>query len=194
MTDVPPHDVTQLLRAWSEGDEQALGTLIPLVHKELHRLARYYMAGESPGHTLQTTALVNEAYLRLVDVKKVSWQNRAYFFGVSANLMRRILVDLARSRHSLKRGGDANALSLDEALIVSPERGEDVVALDDTLKVLASIDPRRSRVVELRFFGGLSVDEIAEVLKVSPETVMHDWKLAKAWLLRELSVDEAHDA
>jgi RNA polymerase sigma factor (TIGR02999 family) len=194
LTDVPPNDVTQLLRAWSEGDEQALGTLIPLVHKELHRLARHYMAGESPGHTLQTTALVNEAYLRLVDVKKVSWQNRAHFFGVSANLMRRILVDLARSRHSLKRGGDANPLSLDEALIVSPERGEDVVALDDTLKVLASIDPRRSRVVELRFFGGLSVEETAEVLKVSPETVMHDWKLAKAWLLRELSVDEAHDA
>lgn len=194
MTDVPPHDVTQLLRAWSEGDEQALGILIPLVHKELHRLARHYMAGESPGHTLQTTALVNEAYLRLVDVKKVSWQNRAHFFGVSANLMRRILVDLARSRHSLKRGGDANTLSLEEALIVSPERGEDVVALDDTLKVLASIDPRRSRVVELRFFGGLGVEETAEVLKVSPETVMHDWKLAKAWLLRELSVEEAHDA
>jgi len=194
LTDVPPNDVTQLLRAWSEGDEQALGTLIPLVHQELHRLARRYMAGESPGHTLQTTALVNEAYLRLVDVKKVSWQNRAHFFGVSANLMRRILVDLARSRHSLKRGGDANTLSLDEALIVSPERGEDVVALDDTLKVLASIDPRRSRVVELRFFGGLSVEETAEVLKVSPETVMHDWKLAKAWLLRELSVDKAHDA
>jgi len=194
LTDVPPNDVTQLLRAWSEGDEQALGTLIPLVHQELHRLARRYMAGESPGHTLQTTALVNEAYLRLVDVKKVSWQNRAHFFGVSANLMRRILVDLARSRHSLKRGGDANTLSLDEALIVSPERGEDVVALDDTLNFLASIDPRRSRVVELRFFGGLSVEETAEVLKVSPETVMHDWKLAKAWLLRELSVDKAHDA
>jgi RNA polymerase sigma factor (TIGR02999 family) len=189
LTDVPPHDVTQLLRAWSEGDEQALGILIPLVHKELHRLARRYMTGESPGHTLQTTALVNEAYLRLVDVKKVSWQNRAHFFGVSANLMRRILVDLARSRHSLKRGGDAKTLSLEEGLIVSPERGADVVELDDTLKVLASIDPRRSRVVELRFFGGLSVEETAEVLEVSPETVMHDWKLAKAWLLRELSVD-----
>jgi RNA polymerase sigma factor (TIGR02999 family) len=194
LTDVPAHEVTQLLQAWSVGDEQALGKLIPLVHKELHRLARRYMAGESPGHTLQTTALVNEAYLRLVDVNKVSWRNRAHFFGVSAQLMRRILVDLARSRHSLKRGGDANTLSLEEALIVSPERGADVVALDDTLKVLASIDPRRSRVVELRFFGGLSVEETAEVLKVSPETVMHDWKLAKAWLLRELSVDEAHDA
>ena len=185
---------SRLLQAWRNGDEQALERLIPLVHKELHRLARRYMAGESPGHTLQTTALVNEAYLRLVDVKKVSWQNRAHFFGISAQLMRRILVDLARARHSLKRGGDANTLSLEEALIVSPERGADVVALDDTLKALASTDPRRSRVVELRFFGGLSVEEAAEVLKVSPETVMHDWKLAKAWLLRELSVDEAHDA
>ena len=171
-----------------------MGKLVPLVHKELHRLARRYMAGESPGHPLQTTALVNEAYLRLVEVKKVNWQNRAHFFGVSAQLMRRILVDLARSRHSLKRGGDAYPLSLEEALIVSPERGADVVALDDTLKALASIDPRRSRVVELRFFGGLSVKEAAEVLKVSPETVMHDWKLAKAWLLRELSVDKGHDA
>jgi RNA polymerase sigma factor (TIGR02999 family) len=147
------------------------------------------MAGESPGHTLQTTALVNEAYLRLVDVKNVSWQNRAHFFGVSAQLMRRVLVDLARSRHAVKRGGHANALSFEEALIASPERSADVVALDDALKVLASIDPRRSRVVELRFFGGLSVAEAAEVLKISPETVMHDWKLAKAWLLRELSVD-----
>jgi len=194
LTDLPAHEVTQLLHAWSNGDEQALERLIPLVHKELHRLARRYMAGESPGHTLQTTALVNEAYLRLVDVKAVSWQNRAHFFGVSAQLMRRILVDLARSRHSLKRGGDASTLSLEEGLIVSPERGADVVALDDALKTLTSIDPRRSRVVELRFFGGLSVEEAAEVLKVSPETVMHDWKLAKAWLLRELSVDENHDA
>jgi len=194
LTDVPAHEVTQLLHAWSNGDEQALERLIPLVHKELHRLARRYMAGESPGHTLQTTALVNEAYLRLVDVKAVSWQNRAHFFGVSAQLMRRILVDLARSRHSLKRGGDASTLSLEEGLIVSPELGADVVALDDALKTLTSIDPRRSRVVELRFFGGLSVEEAAEVLKVSPETVMHDWKLAKAWLLRELSVEKAHDA
>jgi RNA polymerase sigma factor (TIGR02999 family) len=189
LRDFPADEVTQLLQAWSEGDEQALGRLIPLVHKELHRLARRYMAGESPGHTLQTTALVNEAYLRLVDVKNVSWQNRAHFFGVSAQLMRRILVDLARSRHAVKRGGHANALSFEEALIASPERSADVVALDDALKVLASIDPRRSRVVELRFFGGLSVAEAAEVLKISPETVMHDWKLAKAWLLRELSVD-----
>ena len=168
--------------------------LFEQVYLELRRLASSYLRNERTEHTLQTSALVNEAYLRLVDVKKVSWQNRAHFFGVSAQLMRRILVDLARSRHSLKRGGDANTLSLEESLIVSPERGADVVALDDTLKVLASIDPRRSRVVELRFFGGLSVEETAEVLKVSPETVMHDWKLAKAWLLRELSVDKAHDA
>jgi RNA polymerase sigma factor (TIGR02999 family) len=194
LTDVDAHEVTQLLQAWSVGDEQALVELIPLVHKELHRLARRYMAGESPGHSLQTTALVNEAYLRLVDVKKVSWQNRAHFFGVSAQLMRQILVDLARARHSLKRGGGAPTISLEEGLIVSPERGAHLVALDDTLKILASIDPRRSRVVELRFFGGLSVEEAAEVLKVSPQTVMHDWKLAKAWLLRELSVDKGHDA
>jgi RNA polymerase sigma factor (TIGR02999 family) len=183
-----------LLQAWSEGDEQALGKLMPLVYEELHRLARRYMAGESPGHTLQTTALVNEAYLRLVDVKKVSWQNRAHFFGVSAQLMRRILVDFARSRRSLKRGGDAFTMSLEDALIVSPKLGADVVALDDALKALDSIDARRSRVVELRFFGGLRVEEAAEVLKVSPETVMHDWKLAKAWLLRELSVDKGNDA
>jgi len=184
------HEVTQLLQAWSGGDEQALGDLIPLVQKELHRLARSYMAGESPGHTLQPTALVNEAYLRLVDVKNVGWQNRAHFFGVSAQLMRRILVDFARSRRSLKRGGETLTVSLEEGSIVSQARGADVVALDDALKTLAEMDPRRSRVVELRFFGGLSAEETAEVLKVSTETVLHDWKLAKAWLLRELSVDE----
>jgi RNA polymerase sigma factor (TIGR02999 family) len=194
LTDVPAHEVTQLLQAWSVGDEQALGKLIPLVHKELHRLARRYMAGESPGHTLQTTALVNEAYLRLVDVKNVNWQNRAHFFGVSAQLMRRILVDFARSRRSLKRGGETLTVSLEEGSIVSRARGADVVALDDALKTLAAMDPRRSRVVELRFFGGLSVEEAAEVLKVSAETVLHDWKLAKVWLLREMSVDESHDA
>jgi RNA polymerase sigma factor (TIGR02999 family) len=194
LTDVPAHEVTRLLQAWSVGEEQALGKLIPLVHKELHRLARRYMAGESPGHTLQTTALVNEAYLRLVDVKNVNWQNRAHFFGVSAQLMRRILVDFARSRRSLKRGGETLTVSLEEGLIVSRARGADVVALDDALKTLAAMDPRRSRVVELRFFGGLSAAEAAEVLKVSAETVLHDWKLAKAWLLREMSVDESHDA
>ena len=189
MTELPAHEVTRLLQAWSEGDEGALQKLMPLVYKELHRLARRYMAGESPGHTLQTSALVNEAYLRLVDVKKVNWQNRAHFFGVSAQLMRRILVDFARSRHSLKRGGDAPTVSLEEGLIVTSARGADLVALDDALKALAAMDPRRSRVVELRFFGGLSAEESAEVLKVSAETVMHDWKLAKVWLLRELSMD-----
>ena len=189
MTELPAHEVTRLLQAWSEGDEGALQKLMPLVYTELHRLARRYMAGERSGHTLQTSALVNEAYLRLVDVKKVNWQNRAHFFGVSAQLMRRILVDFARSRRSLKRGGDAPTISLEEGLIVTSARGADVVALDDALRTLAAMDPRRSRVVELRFFGGLSAEEAAEVLKVSAETVMHDWKLAKVWLLRELSVD-----
>ncbi len=189
MTEVPAHEVTRLLQAWSRGDEGALQKLMPLVYKELHRLARRYMAGERPGHTLQTSALVHEAYLRLVDVQKVNWQGRAHFFGVSAQLMRRILVDFARTRGSLKRGGDAPTVSLEEGLIVSGVRGADLVALDDALKTLAAMDPRRSRVVELRFFGGLSAEESAEVLKVSAETVQHDWKLAKVWLLRELSAD-----
>ena len=180
------HDVTQLLQAWSVGEQDALAKLTPLVYQELHRLAQRYMAQERPGQTLQATALVHEAYLRLVDVKKLNWQNRAQFFGVSAQFMRRILVDRARSRHSLKRGGDAQPVSFDEALVLSPEPGQDLVALDDALKTLATMDPRRSRVVELRFFGGLTAEETAEVLHVSPETVMHDWKLAKAWLLREL--------
>jgi len=180
------HDVTQLLQAWSVGEPDALAKLTPLVYQELRRLAQRYMAQERPGQTLQATALVHEAYLRLVGVKKLNWQNRAQFFGVSAQFMRRILVDRARSRRSLKRGGDAQPVSFDEALVLSPEPGQDLVALDDALKTLATMDPRRSRVVELRFFGGLTVEETAEVLHVSPETVMHDWKLAKAWLLREL--------
>ena len=180
------HDVTQLLQAWSVGEPDALAKLTPLVYQELRRLAQCYMAQERPGQTLQATALVHEAYLRLVGVKKLNWQNRAQFFGVSAQFMRRILVDRARSRRSLKRGGDAQPVSFDEALVLSPEPGQDLVALDDALKTLATMDPRRSRVVELRFFGGLTVEETAEVLHVSPETVMHDWKLAKAWLLREL--------
>jgi len=186
MREPTTHELTHLLQAWSEGDERALDELMPLVYHELHRLAKRYMARERPGHTLQTTALVNEAYLRLVDVKQVRWQNRAHFFAVSAQLMRRILAEFARSRHSLKRGGEAPPVSWDGAVVVSPERGADLVALDEALKALAAIDPRRSRVVELRFFGGLGVKETAEVLKVSAETVMHDWKLAKAWLLREL--------
>jgi RNA polymerase sigma factor (TIGR02999 family) len=186
MREPSSHEVTHLLQAWSDGDEAALDKLMPLVYRELHRLAERYMAGERPGHTLQTTALVNEAYLRLVDVREVSWQNRAHFFAVSAQFMRRILVEFARSRHALKRGAESPPVSLDEAGELSLERAADLVALDDALETLAAMDPRRSRVVELRYFGGLTVEETAEVLKVSAETVMHDWKLAKAWLLREL--------
>ena len=152
------------------------------------------MAREAPGHTLQTTALVNEVYLRLVDLREISWQNRAYFFGVCARLMRQILVDFARSRRRLKRGGEVQRVSLEESLVVYGERGADLVALDDALQALAAIDVRRSRVVELRFFGGLSVEETAEVLRVSPETVMHDWKLAKAWLLRAMSGEKRDEA
>jgi RNA polymerase sigma factor (TIGR02999 family) len=179
--------VTELLLAWSNGDQTALERLAPLVYGELHRLARRYMAQERPDHTLEATALVHEAYLRLVDSKNMHWQNRAHFFAVSAQLMRRILVDFARSRRYQKRGGERRQVSLDEALVVSRERAADLVALDDALRALAKLDPRKSRVVELRFFGGLSVEEAAETLGVSGDTVMRDWKLAKVWLLRELS-------
>jgi len=187
MTRPSPHDVTQLLQAWSSGDQGALEKIVPLVYDQLHQLARHYMAGERRCHVLQTTALVNEAYVRLIDASKVSWRNRAHFFAISAQLMRRILVEFARSRRRQKRGGGIGPTSLDEALIVSPEPSADLLALDDALKDLAAIDPRQSQVVELRFFGGLSVEETAEVLKVSPETVMRDWKLAKAWLLRAMN-------
>jgi RNA polymerase sigma-70 factor (ECF subfamily) len=180
------HEITQLLVAWGEGEQDALQKLTPLVYAELHRLAQHYMAGERTGHTLQSTALVNEAYMHLVDSSHVRWQNRAHFFAISAQLMRRILVDSARSRKYAKRGGQAPRLSLDEALLVPEERGADLVALDDAMSALAAVDLRKSRVVELRFFGGLSVEETAEVLKVSPETVMRDWRLAKVWLRREL--------
>jgi RNA polymerase sigma factor (TIGR02999 family) len=186
LTSRPSEEVTQLLRAWSNGDEGALERLAPLVHKELHRLARRYMAGERPGHTLQVTALVNEAYLRLIDASQMQWQNRAHFFGVAAQLMRQILVDFARSRLSQKRGGEVIQVPLDEALVVSKEKEADLVALDDALKALGAIDPRRSQLVELRFFGGLSVEETAEVLKTSPRTVLREWSLAQAWLYREL--------
>jgi RNA polymerase sigma-70 factor (ECF subfamily) len=186
MAELSPPEVTQLLQAWSRGESSALKTLTPLVYKELHRLAHRYMGFENPGHTLQTTALVNEAYLRLVS-NHANWQNRAHFFAISAQLMRQILVDFARSRHQWKRGGKVQRVSLDEALIGSPERDEDLVALDDALTALTSVDPRKSRVVELRFFGGLSVEETAEVLKVSTDTVLRDWRLAKMWLLREMS-------
>ena len=186
MTAPSPQQVTQLLLTWSQGDESALEKLMPLVHQELRRLAHRYMRGERAGHTLQTTALVNEAYVRLVDGKQVSWQDRAHFFAVSARLMRRILVDWARARESQKRGGTPQQVTLDEGLIVSRGRGEDLVALDEALKALAEVDPRKSEVVEMRFFGGLSVEETAEVLKVSADTVLRDWRLAKLWLLREL--------
>jgi len=194
MAGTPTHDITQLLQAWSEGDERALEKLIPLVYRELHRMAQRYMAHQSPGHTLQTTALVNEAYLRLVDAGKMNFKNRAHFFGVSAQVMRSILVDFARRQGSQKRGGEVQRVSLEESMVVYGERGADLVALDDALRALAAIDPRRSRVVELRFFGGLSVEETAEVLRVSPETVLRDWKVAKAWLGREMSGEKRDEA
>jgi RNA polymerase sigma factor (TIGR02999 family) len=188
------HHVTQLLKAWGDGDAGAFEQLVPLVYHELHRLARRYMAAERPGHTLQTTALVNEAYLRLVNSTEASWQNRTQFFAISAQVMRRILVDWARARQSAKRGGEAHPLELEEALAVGDQPGEDLVALDDALRELAALDPRKSQVVELRFFGGLSVEETAQVLKVSVETVMRDWKFAKTWLRRELSRGSAAPA
>lgn len=188
-----PQEVTQLLKAWGQGDETALERLMPLVYEELRRLARRYMARERAGHTLQTTALVNEAYLRLIDASQVEWQSRAHFFAVSGQLMRRILVDYARSHNYLKRGGAAHRVPLEEAALFSAEQAPDLVALDDALTRLAKIDQRKSHMVELRFFGGLSVEETAEVLKVSPRTVMSDWSLAKAWLLRELSNEESSE-
>lgn len=184
-----PPEVTQLLVAWSNGDRVAGDELMPLVYDELHRLAHQYMRKERPGGMLQTSALVNEAYLRLIDQKDVQWQNRAHFYGIAAQMMRRILVDHARGRQSAKRGGDTPPVPLDEGLIVSNERNAEVLALDETLKTLAVLDKRKSQIVELRFFGGLSIEETAEVLAVSPGTVMRDWTLAKAWLLREMSID-----
>jgi RNA polymerase sigma factor (TIGR02999 family) len=178
--------VTELLLAWGRGDETAFEQLMPLVHAELHRLAGHFMRRQRAGHTLQATALVNEAFLKLVDLNRVRWQDRAHFIAMSARLMRRILVDYARSRQFIKRGGGARMVLFDERLIPAHERGLDLVALDDALQALAAIDVRKSTVVELRFFGGLSVEETAEALRVSPETVMRDWRLAKAWLLREL--------
>ena len=181
------HEVTRLLKAWTGGDEKALEKLTPLVYEQLHRIARHYMAGQRSRHILQTTALVNEVYLQLVDCEQMNWQDRAHFFAMSAHLMRRILIDFARSRGSQKRGGGALQISLDEAPSVCKEPDPNLVALDDALKALAAVDERESKVVELRFFGGLSIKETAEVLKVSVETVQRDWRLAKIWLLRELS-------
>ena len=187
MAGTSPQEVTRLLLDWSNGNQAALDKLMPLVDRELNRLAHHYMRRENPGHTLQTTALVNEAYLRLVDQKHVHWKNRAHFFALSAQLMRRILVDHARKRKYGKRGGDAHRVSFDEAIIVSRERGADLVALDDALDKLAAIDSRKSKVVELRFFGGLSIEETAEALSVSPLTVKRDWSMAKAWLYNSLN-------
>ena len=181
------HEVTQLLRAWSEGDQEALDKLTPLVYEELHRAAHRYIARERPGHTLETTELVNEIYLRLVDIREVTWQDRAHFLAVCARLMRRVLTDFARSRAYLKRGGDSPRVALDEALLVSREPRADLVALDDSLNALAAIDLRKSRVVELRFFGGLSVEETEEVLKISSKTVDRDWKVARLWLMQEMN-------
>jgi RNA polymerase sigma-70 factor (ECF subfamily) len=179
-------DVSALLRAWSEGDQHALAELTPIVYDELHRLARRYMKRERAGHSLQTTALVNEAYMRLVDYKRMNWQNRAHFLAVSAQAMRRILVDHAR-RHNAKRGADREHVSLDDAAVVCTDRSSDFASLDDALNALAEMAPRKAQVVELRFFGGLSVDEAAQVLNVSAITVMREWKTAKAWLYRELT-------
>ncbi len=187
MTQPSAHEVTQLLQAWGDGDQRALEKLVPLVYDELHQAAHRYIVQQPSDHTLQTTALVNELYLRLVNFREISWQNRAHFFAVCARLMRQVLIDFARSRRYLKRGGGAPHVSLDEALVVSWEALVDVLALDDALNALAALDPRKGQVVELRFFGGLSVEEAAEVLKVSEETILRDWKLAKLWLLHELS-------
>lgn len=187
MTAPSPHEITQLLRAWSAGDPQALEKLTPLVYGELHRAAQRYIARERPNHTLQATALINEVYLRLVALQEVAWQDRAHFFAMCARLMRRILTDFARARHYLKRGGEARRISFDESLFLSEDASPDLVALDDALNRLADVDQRKSQVVELRFFGGLTAEETAKVLSVSEETVKRDWKLAKLWLLREMS-------
>jgi RNA polymerase sigma-70 factor (ECF subfamily) len=181
-----PKEITKLLVAWGDGDQSALADLTPLVYEELHRLAHNYMGRERAGHTLQTSALVNEAYLRLIDWKNVRWQSRAHFFGVSAQLMRRILVDFARSRGYRKRGGGMRVVPLDDAAIVSENKGPDLIALDEALCALAELDARQSQIVELRFFGGLTIEETAEVLKVSEGTVRRDWSLARSWLHREL--------
>src|SRR5262252_7099746 len=184
-TDLNSNEISGLLRAWSDGDQSALKRLTAIVHEELRRLAHYYMLRERPAHTLQTTALVNEAYIRLVDYKRMQWQDRAHFFAVAAQVMRRILVDHARS-HNIKRGAGVPHITLDDVAVVSGDRTGDMVALDDAMNALARLDPRKVQIIELRFFGGLSVEETAEVLKVSPATVRRDWSIAKFWLYREL--------
>lgn len=189
MIDTSSSEITGLLVDWNNGDQAALERLLPLVEQELHRLAHNYMRRENPDHTLQTTALVNEAYLKLIDQKKTRWQNRAHFFAISAKIMRRILLNYARDRHREKRGGKAVQVSLSQAAVVFLDKPEQLIALDEAMKRLAVLDERKSQVVELRYFGGLDVDETAEVLKVSPITVMRDWRFARAWLLREIEND-----
>jgi RNA polymerase sigma-70 factor, ECF subfamily len=186
MDPVRSPEITELLRAWRDGDGKALEELTPIVHQELHQIARRYLQREQPGQTLQTTALMNEAYVRLIDVNRVSWQDRAHFFAVCAQMMRRILVDAARARRRLKRGEQPLRVSFDEGVLISGRQDAALVALNDALETLAKIDPRKGKVIELRFFVGLRVEEIAEVLKISPQTVLRDWRLAKAWLHREL--------
>ena len=186
-------EVTQLLLAWNAGDEQALEQLMPVIYRELHQMARRYMAGERPGHTLQASALVNEAYMKLVDLNQVAWKNRAHFFGMSAQLMRHILVDFARRKNYQKRGAGARQVTLNEELIPAG-KADDLLGIDDALKGLENIDARKVRIVEMRFFAGLSVEETAEALRISPETVMRDWKFAEAWLSRELKKGAVHDS
>ncbi len=192
----PPstYDVTALLRAWDAGDPQALDHLTPIVYDHLRRLARHYMARERTGHTLQTTALINEVYVKLLETTRVKWQDRAHFFALCAQMMRRILTDMARTRYAVRRGAGARTINLDECPVVGAAARPEVLALNDALDSLAKLDPRKAQVVELRYFGGLSVEESAEVLKVSPETVMRDWRLAKAWLWRELRGEREHAA
>jgi RNA polymerase sigma factor (TIGR02999 family) len=183
----PEHEITQLLAQWREGNQSALDDLYPLVYDELHRLARRYMSRERKGHTLQTTALINEAYVRLVDQKNVPWANRSHFFAISAQIMRRILIDHARRHQYAKRGGGARQVSLEEAATVVPDQSEELLRLDEALKSLAEMDPRRSQVVELRYFGGLNNEEIAGVLHISENTVTRDWNMARAWLYQQLT-------
>ena len=186
MAQSSPHEVTQLLADWSGGDQAALDKLMPLVEAELHRLAHHYMSRERAGHTLQTTALVDEAYLRLVGQKNIDWHDRAHFFGIAARLMRQILVDYARKRHFAKRGGNAWHVSLDEAAVVAEERASEIISLDEALRELAELAPEQSRIVELRFFGGLTIEETAEVMRLSVDKVKRDWSMAKTWLYHEL--------
>ena len=190
MKTLPSKNITELILAWGNGDKEAIDQLVPLIYEELHRLAARYMRREHPGHTLQTTALVNEAYCKLIDQKNVQWQNRAHFFGIAAQAMRRILVDHARSRLRLKRGGAVNKISLDESALIPQPEMKELISLDDALTRLGEFDPQKSRIVEMKFFGGLSMEEIAEVEKVSKSTIEREWRKAKAWLHHEVQKDQ----